>query len=68
MGDTPRSGRPPPSGRQKFYKLANIVLLDENPLNDVGERLTIWRVVQGGRVLPVSQSWQKGSNLCDRSI
>jgi imidazolonepropionase-like amidohydrolase len=31
-------------------KLADIVLLDENPLEDIGNTLTIWRVILAGRV------------------
>ena len=31
-------------------KLADVVLLDANPLDDIAKTLTIWRVVAGGRV------------------
>ncbi len=31
-------------------KLADIVLLDENPLDHIGNTQSIWRVIQGGRV------------------
>ena len=31
-------------------KLANLVLLDENPLDDIRHTLAIWRIVQGGNV------------------
>ncbi len=31
-------------------KLADVVLLDANPLDDIANTLTIWRVVAGGRV------------------
>ena len=31
-------------------KLADVVLLDANPLGDIAKTLTIWRVVAGGRV------------------
>ena len=31
-------------------KLADIVLLDENPLQDIRNSMSIWRVVLGGRV------------------
>ena len=31
-------------------KLADLVLLDKNPLDDIKHTLSIWRVVQGGRV------------------
>jgi imidazolonepropionase-like amidohydrolase len=31
-------------------KLADIVLLDENPLGDIRNTLSVWRVIQGGRV------------------
>jgi imidazolonepropionase-like amidohydrolase len=31
-------------------KLADVVLLDANPLDDIANTLTIWRVVAGGKV------------------
>ena len=31
-------------------KLADLVLLDENPLDDIRHTLAIWRIVQGGKV------------------
>jgi hypothetical protein len=31
-------------------KLADVVLLDANPLDDIANTQTIWRVVAGGRV------------------
>ncbi len=31
-------------------KLADLVLLDENPLDDIRHTLAIWRIVQGGSV------------------
>ena len=31
-------------------KLADVVLLDENPLDDIRNTMTVWRVVLGGRV------------------
>ena len=36
-------------------KLADVVLLDENPLDDIANTLTIWRVVAGGRVFAEPQ-------------
>ena len=36
-------------------KLADVVLLDANPLEDIANTLTIWRVVVGGRVFAEPQ-------------
>ena len=36
-------------------KLADIVLLDANPLDDIANTLTTWRVVAGGRVFAEPQ-------------
>lgn len=36
-------------------KLADVVLLDENPLDDIANALTVWRVVAGGRVFAEPQ-------------
>ena len=35
---------------RSLRKLADLVLLDRNPLDDIKHTLSIWRVVQGGRV------------------
>lgn len=37
-------------GTLEVGKLADIVLLDANPLEDIRSTLSIWRVVKGGRV------------------
>jgi imidazolonepropionase-like amidohydrolase len=37
-------------------KLADVVLLDKNPLEDIANTLTVWRVVAGGRVFAEHQS------------
>ena len=36
-------------------KLADIVILDANPLEDIANTLTTWRVVAGGRVFAEPQ-------------
>jgi imidazolonepropionase-like amidohydrolase len=36
-------------------KLADVVLLDANPLDDIANTLTIWRVVAGGSVFAEPQ-------------
>jgi imidazolonepropionase-like amidohydrolase len=36
-------------------KLADVVLLDANPLDDIANTQTIWRVVAGGRVFAETQ-------------
>jgi imidazolonepropionase-like amidohydrolase len=36
-------------------KLADIVLLDANPLDDIANTLTVWRVIAGGRVFAEPQ-------------
>ena len=36
-------------------KVADVVLLDANPLDDIANTLTTWRVVVGGRVFAEPQ-------------
>ena len=36
-------------------KVADVVLLDANPLDDMANTLTIWRVVMGGKVFAEPQ-------------
>ena len=38
-------------GTLEAGKLADVVLLDANPLDDIKNTQTIWRVIRGGRVL-----------------
>ncbi|CAN7618195.1 amidohydrolase family protein [Rhizobium sp. LjRoot258] len=42
-------------GTLEAGKLADIVLLDEDPLEDIANALAIWRIVAGGKVFAEPQ-------------
>ena len=50
-------------GTLELGKLADIVLLDANPLEDITNTQTIWRVIKGGWLFDPENRWPPGKRV-----
>ncbi len=53
-------------GTLEAGKLADIVLLDANPLEDITNTQTIWRVIKGGWLFDPENRWPPGTRVYGR--